>query len=87
MSLNKVKPKIIYSATTRGNAPPPLNRREIRVPTIRQFVNELQCDFDVGMCGMTQDNIDDRNWERRGDQTPTFKTGPPSDMSESGSGK
>ncbi|XP_068190736.1 MAM domain-containing protein 2-like [Antennarius striatus] len=37
------------------------------------------CDFEVGLCGYTQDHSDGANWERRRGPTPTSYTGPRGD--------
>ena len=37
------------------------------------------CSFDMDLCGMMDDTVDDFNWIRRSGSTPNRETGPQSD--------
>ena len=39
----------------------------------------LNCNFDVGSCGWTQDRTDDFDWTRKKGASPTALTGPRAD--------
>lgn len=41
----------------------------------------MECDFEEGLCGWTQDNTDQMDWTRHQGPTDTGKTGPKYDHS------
>ncbi|CAH1274166.1 MALRD1 [Branchiostoma lanceolatum] len=41
--------------------------------------DNVDCDFDTGLCGYQQDSTDDFDWTRQQGSTPTDQTGPSSD--------
>jgi len=49
----------------------------IAVPATTQLL--LDCTFESGLCGLTQDQSDDFQWTRRKGSTPTSNTGPNGD--------
>ena len=62
----------------KGNPPPPIPT-EPPVPAITTFSDGFRCNFDRNMCGMTQDKVDDIDFERRRGSTRTSRTGPTRD--------
>lgn len=49
------------------------------LPAIRSARSEFSCDFDAGLCGMTQDSLDEIDWIRYRGSTPSQDTGPSRD--------
>ena len=67
-----------FLVARKGNPPPPIPT-EPPVPAITTFSNNFRCNFDRNMCGMTQDKLDDIDFERRRGSTSTSHTGPTRD--------
>ncbi|XP_071965542.1 MAM and LDL-receptor class A domain-containing protein 1-like [Antedon mediterranea] len=48
-------------------------------PSVMSYNDTVNCDFDLGLCGYTQDTDDEFDWTRRNRPTGTVDTGPPAD--------
>ena len=68
----------MFLVSTIGASPsPPLI--EPPVPEITEFVDDFRCNFDSGLCGMTQDALDSADYILNSGPTPNSNTGPSSD--------
>lgn len=47
----------------------------------------IDCDFENGLCGWTNDRQDDYDWRRHRGRTPTAGTGPSADHTKGKNGK
>ena len=67
----------MFVVSTGGNPPTPHPRDS--VPVITDFVTEFQCNFESGLCGMTQDVADEDDFIFNSGPTPNNNTGPSGD--------
>ena len=49
------------------------------LPAITDFVEDFECNFDSGLCGMTQDSDDSADYILNSGPTPISNTGPSAD--------
>ena len=49
------------------------------LPVITDFVKDFECNFDSGLCGMTQDSVDSADYILNSGATPNSNTGPSAD--------
>jgi len=68
----------LYLVSTIGNPPPP-PLVEPPAPEITDFVEDFSCNFDSGLCGMTQDTDETADYTLNSGPTINRYTGPSQD--------
>ena len=69
-----------------AGTPPPPHPEVPPVPVVTDFTEELKCNFDSDLCGMTQDTTDTADFTLNSGPTPNVNTGPSADHT-TGEGK